>query len=65
MNEAEQKSGRQPYELFVFARRHKIQVYRARDILAAHGRDREASDLAASELKVPPVDVQSLSDYCR
>ena len=37
----------QPYELFVFARRHRIALERARYIIARFGSDRPGSDAAA------------------
>lgn len=44
------KTASQPYELFVFARRHSIPVEVARRILELHGIDRVASDLAAQQV---------------
>jgi hypothetical protein len=38
----------QPYELFMFAKKHGIALNRAREILALHGSDRIAADLAAA-----------------
>ena len=37
----------QPYELFMFARKHRLPVSRAREIIERHGADRAGADAAA------------------
>jgi hypothetical protein len=37
----------QPYELFMFARKHRLPVSQARAIIARHGADRAEADAAA------------------
>jgi hypothetical protein len=52
MIETEALPNGQPYELFMFAKKHGIGLDRAREILDLHGSDRGAADLAAA-LKLP------------
>lgn len=51
-----QKLAEQPYELFMFARKHGLPISAAREILADHGADRDACDRAA---KATPMQHQS------
>ena len=53
MIEHEALPDRQPYELFMFAKKHGIGLDRAREILELHGSDRSSADLAAA-VKLPP-----------
>ena len=47
MTELECYPNEQPYELFVFSRRHGIGLDSARTIIARFGRDRPGADAAA------------------
>ena len=47
MNDIDTKPAGQPYELFVFARRHRIALERARFIIEQFGVDRPGADAAA------------------
>lgn len=49
----------QPYELFMFARRHGIELELARAILNQHGADRAGSDAAAMALKDMTLDMRN------
>lgn len=51
MTETDHKSDGQPYELFVFARRHGINLEQARRIIARYGSDRPGADAAAKAAK--------------
>jgi hypothetical protein len=48
MIDVEASSDGQPYELFMFRRKHGAGLDRAREIIALHGADRTASDRAAA-----------------
>ena len=43
----DRETSAQPYELFMFARKHAIPVEHARAILACRGADRHAADMDA------------------
>ena len=47
MTDIERNPAGQPYELFVFARRHRIALERARFIIEQFGADRPSADAAA------------------
>lgn len=47
MNHGPARRYAQPYELFMFARKHRLPVSRAREIIERHGADRAAADAAA------------------
>ena len=62
MTECQNIVGRQPYEPFVFARRHAISIDTARAIIKLHGTNREASD-AAAEVTGPTQQPVELDDW--
>ena len=49
MKDTQIKHEGQPYELFTFARRHRISVTLARRIIEQYGSDRAGADAAAKE----------------
>jgi hypothetical protein len=55
MKDNEPETGGQPYELFMFARKHGLTIAVARKILDEYGADRAGSDEAAKAIDVKSV----------